>query len=64
MKIIALATLSLAGVVSIGSFGRAEDPANARRPNVVFFIADDMQRYMFNCLAEGQRPYHLSAGNG
>jgi arylsulfatase A-like enzyme len=31
--------------------------ATASRPNIVFFIADDMQRYMFNCLDEGQEPY-------
>jgi arylsulfatase A-like enzyme len=28
-----------------------------RRPNIVFFIADDMQRYMFNCLEEVEPPY-------
>ena len=26
----------------------------AQKPNIVFFIADDMERYMFNCLDEGR----------
>jgi len=26
----------------------------ADKPNIVFFIADDMERYMFNCLKEGK----------
>ena len=26
----------------------------AERPNIIFIIADDMQRYMFNCLEEGK----------
>ncbi len=38
-------------------FARAEDSGSAQRPNFVFFVADDMQRYMFNCLAEGEEPY-------
>ncbi len=25
-----------------------------KKPNIVFFIADDMERYMFNCLEEGK----------
>ncbi len=29
-------------------------PEDAARPNIVFFIADDMERYMFNCLEEGR----------
>ncbi|MBT7061633.1 MAG: sulfatase-like hydrolase/transferase [Lentisphaerae bacterium] len=29
-------------------------PPSTRRPNIVFFILDDMQRYMFNCLPEGR----------
>ncbi|NQU23533.1 MAG: sulfatase-like hydrolase/transferase [Candidatus Nealsonbacteria bacterium] len=57
MKITPIVLLTLASVASICSFGRAEDPAGARRPNIVFFIADDMQPFMFNCLAEGQQPY-------
>jgi arylsulfatase A-like enzyme len=32
--------------------GIAQEPA--RPPNVVFFILDDMQRHMFNCLPEGK----------
>jgi arylsulfatase A-like enzyme len=35
-------------------FGQTQE---TRRPNIVFFIADDMQRYMFNCLEEGDPPY-------
>jgi arylsulfatase A-like enzyme len=36
---------------------RADDSTAVSPPNFVFFIADDMQRYMFNCLAEGDEPY-------
>ncbi|MBT4819940.1 MAG: hypothetical protein HON70_29785, partial [Lentisphaerae bacterium] len=32
----------------------AAAPPSTRRPNIVFFILDDMQRYMFNCLPEGR----------
>jgi arylsulfatase A-like enzyme len=28
--------------------------ASRRKPNVIFIIADDMKRHMFNCLAEGK----------
>jgi len=28
--------------------------ATIKRPNIVFFIADDMERFMFNCLEEGK----------
>ena len=35
------------------------------RPNVLFIVADDMQRYMFNCLPEGRLPDgHLPKGLG
>jgi len=43
------AGLATAGIAS--SYG----PAKAgRRPNIIFIIADDMKRYMFNCLPEGK----------
>ena len=35
----------------------SEELAHHRPPNIVFFIADDMQRYMFNCLPEANDPY-------
>ncbi len=35
----------------------SDSTAEAPRPNFVFFIADDMQRDMFNCLAEGEEPF-------
>ncbi len=35
---------------------RGEDSPK-RPPNFVFFVADDMQREMFNCLAEGEEPF-------
>ena len=38
-------------------FAVADDSTVDSRPNFVFFIADDMQRYMFNCLAEGEDRY-------
>jgi arylsulfatase A-like enzyme len=44
-------------LLSFHVHAHAEEPATASRPNIVFFIADDMQRYMFNCLDEGQQPY-------
>ena len=44
-------------LLSFRVHAHAEEPATATRPNIVFFIADDMQRYMFNCLDEGQQPY-------
>lgn len=47
-----LVTFSLLCPVS-----RAEDSTTVSRPNFVFFIADDMQRSMFNCLAESDEPY-------
>lgn len=28
--------------------------ANTKRPNIIFIIADDMHRHMFNCLPEGK----------
>lgn len=31
-----------------------KSPAPAERPNIIFFIADDMYREMFNCLPEGK----------
>jgi arylsulfatase A-like enzyme len=31
-----------------------KDEVKAQKPNIVFFIADDMERYMFNCLVEGK----------
>ena len=31
-----------------------EKKIEAQKPNIVFFIADDMERYMFNCLEEGK----------
>ncbi len=44
-------------VVCSLSTGLCGQEPSARRPNIVFFIADDMQRYMFNCLQEGEPPY-------
>jgi len=32
----------------------AKEVAKVQKPNIVFFIADDMERYMFNCLEEGK----------
>ncbi len=57
MKIAILLLLNLVIVLGTKAISRGEDPTNGSRPNIVFFIADDMQRYMFNCLAEGQEPY-------
>jgi arylsulfatase A-like enzyme len=57
MKIVLLLLLNLVFVLGTNSISRGEDSADGTRPNIVFFIADDMQRYMFNCLAEGQEPY-------
>ena len=38
---------------SLPSMLRSETNS-ARRPNIVFFILDDMHRHMFNCLPEGR----------
>jgi arylsulfatase A-like enzyme len=35
----------------------ADEVDRVEPPNFVFFIADDMQRYMFNCLPESTEPY-------
>ena len=32
----------------------AADARSQRKPNIVFIIADDMKRHMFNCLTEGK----------
>lgn len=50
-------TLCLAALFLLSPFARADEATSVSRPNFVFFIADDMQRYMFNCLAEGDEPY-------
>ncbi len=39
------------------AIGGALDSPGVSRPNIVFFIADDMQRYMFNCLSAGEKQY-------
>ena len=31
-----------------------ESQQQVSKPNIIFFIADDMERYMFNCLGEGK----------
>jgi arylsulfatase A-like enzyme len=31
-----------------------KEQVSSEKPNIVFFIADDMERYMFNCLPEGK----------
>lgn len=43
------ATLTTVGLLPC--VGSAEP---RRRPNIIFIIADDMKRHMFNCLAEGK----------
>jgi len=43
--------LGAAGVLRPVAQGADKNP---QRPNVVFFILDDMQRHMFNCLPEGK----------
>jgi len=57
MRITVSVLINVIVLSSFGAFARAEQPPAASRPNIVFIIADDMQRYMFNCLAEGQPPY-------
>ena len=44
-------------LLAFGGPVHAADVAAVSPPNIVFFIADDMQRYMFNCLDEGDPPY-------
>ena len=33
---------------------KKEQKETVKKPNIVFFITDDMERYMFNCLPEGK----------
>ena len=33
---------------------KEQTKVQAEKPNIIFFIADDMERYMFNCLEEGK----------
>jgi arylsulfatase A-like enzyme len=49
-------TIGLIGValLSASLCQAAKPPPVAERPNIIFFIADDMYREMFNCLPEGR----------
>lgn len=44
-------------VLGCGRMGQSKDIATDKRPNIIFFIADDMQKYMFNCLPESKDRY-------
>jgi len=62
-------SLSLFALLLLCALSAAKEPVPVSRPNFIFFIADDMQRYMFNCLAESEDRYltpHLDrlAGEG
>ncbi|QDV63460.1 sulfatase family protein [Crateriforma conspicua] len=54
-KLIALLAIAVASTLA-GSSARCADTHQPKsdRPNVVFFIADDMLPHHFNCLAEGK----------
>jgi arylsulfatase A-like enzyme len=58
-SLLILAFFALAIVFSsCGSTGKSKkaetESVEKQKPNIVFFIADDMERYMFNCLDEGR----------
>jgi arylsulfatase A-like enzyme len=57
VKAVLFLLLNIITFLAINSIGRCEESTNGERPNIVFFIADDMQRYMFNCLGEARQPY-------
>ena len=40
-----------------GRIGYGKDVATGTPPNIVLFIADDMQKYMFNCLPDAKDRY-------
>ena len=46
-----ICTLGLAAAVTAVAEDKVEQK---KRPNIIFFIADDMRPYMFNCLPEGR----------
>jgi arylsulfatase A-like enzyme len=46
--------LILAVQISTGMAANSEQPGVSGRPNIIFFIADDMYLDMFNCLPEGE----------
>ena len=48
-------------MIAVGSNFQSEENGNkipvempAEKPNIIFFITDDMERIMFNCLPEGK----------
>ena len=56
-KISILALIALIAVTAINVNAEKKDKESpqikAKKPNIIFFIADDMERYMFNFLPEG-----------
>lgn len=54
-------TFLVAGAVLLtltcARIGQCNDVATPAPPNIIFFIADDMQPYMFNCLPTAKDPY-------
>lgn len=49
--------LSLFAVAALADNPSGEPASDEhRKPNIVFIIADDMDRHMFNCLPEGRHP--------
>jgi arylsulfatase A-like enzyme len=55
LVLMALITMATACTDAQQKDQKKEEPkVQAQKPNIVFFIADDMERYMFNCLEEGK----------
>ena len=62
MRLITLLLFSIAILSIFCAPTHAREPATPSQPNIVFFIADDMQSYMFNCLMSdppgtGEEPF-------
>ena len=52
--IIAVSAVSTLTSCSSQSSKKSKIEEQVQKPNIIFFIADDMERYMFNCLPEGK----------
>ena len=50
----ALATMLTSCNNAKKSEAKKSQQTEVKKPNIIFFIADDMERYMFNCLPEGK----------
>ena len=47
-------TISLLSIIGCSSRGSKQEKEEAKKPNIIFFIADDMYPWMFNNTPEGK----------